>query len=209
MVEGKSSNEYELLYKIVLVGDASVGKTNILSRFTSNTFNIESKPTIGVEFATKSLVIQEKNIKAQIWDTAGQERYRAITGSYYKGATGAMIIYDITKLISFQNIDKWLKELHDHCDNKVYIILVGNKSDLKHLRVVKQEEGAAYAQKHGLAFIETSALESYNVDQAFEIVLSNICQSQSQGSKLHKSQVSEKLKEGKSLSEKKSKGCCG
>ena len=208
MVEGKSSYEYELLFKIVLVGDASVGKTNILSRFTSNTFNIESKPTIGVEFATKSLMIKDKNVKAQIWDTAGQERYRAITGSYYKGATGAMIIYDITKLISFQNVDKWLKELQDHCENKVFVMLVGNKSDLKHLRVVKQEEGASYAQKHGLAFIETSALESYNIDQAFEIVLSNICESQSQIPKMIKAQGAEKLKEGTTFDKKDSKGCC-
>ena len=123
----KTSEIYEYLIKIVLVGDSGVGKTNILSRFKSNTFNIESKPTIGVEFASKSVKIKDKKVKAQIWDTAGQERYRAITGTYYKGAAGAIIIYDITKKISFNNIEKWFKELKDHLDDKIVILLVGNK----------------------------------------------------------------------------------
>ena len=119
-----------------------------------------------------------------------------------------MIIYDITKIISFQNVYKWLKELQDHCESKVFVMLVGNKSDLKHLRVVKQEEGAAYAQKHGFAFIETSALESYNIDQAFEIVLTNICESQSHIPSMIKPDGAGKLAEGSSLDKKESKGCC-
>ena len=204
----KTSEIYEYLIKIVLVGDSGVGKTNILSRFKSNTFNIESKPTIGVEFASKSVKIKDKKVKAQIWDTAGQERYRAITGTYYKGAAGAIIIYDITKKISFNNIEKWFKELKDHLDDKIVILLVGNKSDLKHLRVVKQEEGSALAQKYQMAFIETSALEGNNIDQAFEIILTNICE------KLNKMQPNPgpnsefSQKEGINLENQKSTSAC-
>ena len=107
--------KYDYLFKVVVIGDSGVGKSNLLSRFTRNEFNLESKSTIGVEFATRSVSIEGKTIKAQIWDTAGQERYRAITSAYYRGAVGALVVYDITKDISFQNVDKWLQELKEKC----------------------------------------------------------------------------------------------
>ena len=100
---------------VVVIGDSGVGKSNLLSRFTRNEFNLESKSTIGVEFATRSVSIEGKTIKAQIWDTAGQERYRAITSAYYRGAVGALVVYDITKDISFENVEKWLGELKEKC----------------------------------------------------------------------------------------------
>ncbi|CDU20559.1 hypothetical protein YYC_01349 [Plasmodium yoelii 17X] len=166
---------YDYLFKIVLIGDSGVGKSNLLSRFTRDEFNLESKSTIGVEFATKSIQLKnDKIIKAQIWDTAGQERYRAITSAYYRGAVGALLVYDITKKNTFENIEKWLKELRDNADSNIVILLVGNKSDLKHLRVINDNDATQFAKKEKLAFIETSALEATNVELAFHQLLNEI-----------------------------------
>jgi small GTP-binding protein len=163
--------DYDYLFKVVLIGDSGVGKSNLLSRFTQNQFNIESKSTIGVEFATKSIVTEGKTIKAQIWDTAGQERYRAITSAYYRGAVGALLVYDIHKHVTFQNVERWLKELRDHADANIVIMLVGNKSDLRHVRAVATEEAIAFAHQHNLAFMETSALDSTHVNESFHKIL--------------------------------------
>ena len=164
----------------MLIGDSGVGKSNLLSRFTRNEFNLESKSTIGVEFATRSVQVDGKSIKAQIWDTAGQERYRAITTAYYRGAVGALVVYDVAKHLTFENVERWLKELKDHTDQKVVTMLVGNKSDLRHLRAVTTEEAKALAKKFDLSFIETSALDSTNVETAFQNILTEIQQLVSQ-----------------------------
>jgi Ras-related protein Rab-11A len=132
---------------VVLIGDSGVGKSNLLSRFTRNEFNLDSKSTIGVEFATRSIQVDAKTIKAQIWDTAGQERYRAITSAYYRGAVGALLVYDISKHQTYENVTRWLKELRDHADSNIVIMLVGNKSDLRHLRAVPTEEAKQFASK--------------------------------------------------------------
>jgi small GTP-binding protein len=124
-----------------------------------------------VEFATRSIIVDNKLIKAQIWDTAGQERYRAITSAYYRGAVGALLVYDISKQSTFDNVEKWLKELRDHADAQIVVMLVGNKSDLKHLRAVKTEDSASFSEKNSLAFIETSALDSSNVEVAFQKII--------------------------------------
>ncbi|KAG5182307.1 Rab11A, rab family GTPase [Tribonema minus] len=166
--------EYDYLFKVVLIGDSGVGKSNLLSRFTRNEFNLESKSTIGVEFATKSIQTENKVIKAQIWDTAGQERYRAITSAYYRGAVGALLVYDISKHITFENVERWLKELRDHAEANIVVMLVGNKCDLRHLRTVSVEEATEFAEKNKLAFIETSALDASGVDTAFQRILTEI-----------------------------------
>nr|CAD7590027.1 unnamed protein product [Timema genevievae] len=164
---GTRDDEYDYLFKVVLIGDSGVGKSNLLSRFTRNEFNLESKSTIGVEFATRSIQVDGKTIKAQIWDTAGQERYRAITSAYYRGAVGALLVYDIAKHLTYENVERWLRELRDHADQNIVIMLVGNKSDLRHLRAVPTDEAKAFAERNGLSFIETSALDSTNVETAF------------------------------------------
>jgi len=169
-----SSDDHDYLFKIVLIGDSGVGKSNLLSRFTKNEFNLESKTTIGVEFATKTVEIDGKIIKSQIWDTAGQERYRAITSAYYRGAVGALLVYDISNHQTFENVERWLKELRDHADEDIVVMLVGNKSDLRHLRTVSTEEALAFAEEHDLAFIETSALDAGGVDTAFMNILGEI-----------------------------------
>lgn len=173
-MSARPSDKYDYLFKMVLIGDSEVGKSNLLSRFTRNEFNMESKTTIGVEFATKSVDVDGKSIKAQIWDTAGQERYRAITSAYYRGAVGALLVYDITKHLSFENTARWLKELRDHADPNIVIMLVGNKSDLSPKRTVKTQEAIDYASANNLAFIETSALDSTGVEEAFRQILTEI-----------------------------------
>ncbi|RWW36928.1 hypothetical protein BHE74_00058010 [Ensete ventricosum] len=118
--------------------------------------------------------VEGRTIKAQIWDTAGQERYRAITSAYYRGALGAILVYDVTKPTTFENVSRWLKELRDHADTNIVIMLIGNKTDLKQLRAVTSEDAQSYAEKEGLSYIETSALEATNVEQAFQLILAEI-----------------------------------
>lgn len=112
----KQEKEHDHLYKIVLIGDSAVGKSNILSRFTKNEFNAESKTTIGVEFATKNVTMDSKKVKLQVWDTAGQERFRSMASAYYRGALGALLVYDITRRNTFENLDKWVKELKNYAE---------------------------------------------------------------------------------------------
>ncbi|XP_071825099.1 ras-related protein Rab-11B-like isoform X2 [Apostichopus japonicus] len=171
---GTRDDEYDYLFKVVLIGESGVGKSNLLSRFTRNEFNLESKSTIGLEFATRSIQVDGKTVKAQLWDTAGQERYRAITSAYYRGALGALLVYDIVKHLTYKHVARWLKELRDHADNNIIIMLVGNKNDLRHLRAVPTDEAKAFAEKNSLSFIETSALDSTNVEQAFVQILTEI-----------------------------------
>ena len=134
----------------------------------------------GVEFATKSIRAEGKTIKAQIWDTAGQERYRAITSAYYRGAVGALLVYDISKSLTFENVERWLKELRDHADANIVIMLVGNKSDLRHVRAVDAEVAIAFAERNTLGFMETSALDSTHVEEAFTKILTEIYHKMSQ-----------------------------
>ncbi|XP_006000337.1 ras-related protein Rab-11A isoform X1 [Latimeria chalumnae] len=167
-------DDYNLVFKVVLIGESGVGKSNLLSRFTRNEFNHDSRTTIGVEFSTRTILLDGVSVKAQIWDTAGLERYRAITSAYYRGAVGALLVYDISKHLTYENVERWLKELRDHADINIIIMLVGNKSDLAHIRAVPSEEAQMFAEKNGLMFMETSALESTNVEAAFNSILTGI-----------------------------------
>ncbi|CAN0923163.1 Ras-related protein RABA5d [Linum grandiflorum] len=164
----------EYLFKIVIIGDSAVGKSNLLSRYSRNEFNAHSKATIGVEFQTQSMEIDGKEVKAQIWDTAGQERFRAVTSAYYRGAVGALIVYDISRRTTFESVGRWLDELTTHSDTTVARMLVGNKCDLENIRAVSVEEGKSLAEQEGLFFMETSALDSTNVKKAFELVIREI-----------------------------------
>lgn len=159
---------------VVLIGDSGVGKSNLLLRFTRDTVDLQSKTTIGVEFATRSISVDGKTVKAQIWDTAGQERYRAITSAYYRGAVGALLVYDITNRGTFESVERWLKELREHADSKIVVMLIGNKCDLADSRQVEVSEGTACAAKFGLSFLETSALDATNVEESFKTVLTEI-----------------------------------
>lgn len=161
------------IYKIVLIGDSGVGKTNIVGRFTDDNFELETKSTIGVEFRSRTINVDDKIIKIQVWDTAGQERYRAITTAYYRGAHGVILVFDVTNKRSFDNLTKWMNEIHDHarCRN---VIIIGNKTDLKHSRTISTEEGINYAKKHGCFYMETSALSCTNIMEAYEHIINVI-----------------------------------
>lgn len=171
---GDYDQRIDYMFKVVVIGDSAVGKSQILSRFAKNEFSLDSKSTIGVEFQTRTLVIDNKTIKTQIWDTAGQERYRAVTSAYYRGALGAMLVYDITKRQSFDHVARWLEELRGHADNNIVIMLIGNKCDLRDMRAVPEEDAKEFAQREGLFFFETSALEAINVETAFITALTEI-----------------------------------
>lgn len=171
---GEEDSGEEYLFKIVVIGDSAVGKSNLLSRYARNEFDLYTKATVGVEFQTVCVEINGKEVKAQIWDTAGQERFRAVTSAYYRGALGALIVYDISRRTTFDSVSRWLEELNTHCDTAVARILVGNKCDLEDIRDVSVEEGKSVAESEGLFFIETSALDSTNVKVAFEIAIKEI-----------------------------------
>ena len=169
----------QFIFKIVLLGDSGVGKSNLVFRFTRNEFNKDSKSTIGVEFATKTVQIDDnKLVKAQIWDTAGQERYRSIASSYYRGAVGALLVYDVTDRNSFNHVPMWLKEVEENAEKDCLIMLVGNKMDLQEHRTVFVRDGRSFARKNGLAFIETSALDATGVETAFQRILQEIYKTQ-------------------------------
>eukprot|EP01012_Entosiphon_sulcatum_P058504 TRINITY_DN82586_c0_g1_i1.p1 TRINITY_DN82586_c0_g1~~TRINITY_DN82586_c0_g1_i1.p1 ORF type:complete len:225 (+),score=38.59 TRINITY_DN82586_c0_g1_i1:31-705(+) len=219
-----ADSDCNYLFKVVLIGDSGVGKSNLMTRYTSDEFSIESPSTIGVEFMTKGLKLDNRDVKVQIWDTAGQERFRAISRSIYHGAKGAMLVYDITNQSSFDNIPTWLQELKQHVPPSTVLMLVGNKCDLEHLRVVKKETVDTFSREHGLLFLETSALDTTNVDKAFEWLVNEIYQgvnrdagalqnttakpeltTQTQTINLVKTGPAA----GGSTPQKKDKGCCG
>ena len=168
------NKEYDLLFKLILIGDSCVGKSNILLKYLKNQFNENSKTTIVVEFGTKNIIINNKRIKIQIWDTAGQERYRSITSAYYKGAKGALIVYDITRKNTFDNIDKWITDLKLNGDKNICIIILGNKSDLIDKREINKNDGIKKAEMYKTAFLETSALNGDNISKAFDELIEQI-----------------------------------
>lgn len=173
-MERRCNEEYDYLFKVMFTGDSSVGKSNIISRLTRNYFSHQCKPTVGVEFAIYTIQDKGKTIAAQIWDTCGLERYASFTKSCYRGVAGAVLVYDITRRRTFENVGKWLKELRDHANSNPVIMLIGNKSDLQHLRTVSTEDAQKFAEKEGLLFMETSAFKATNVDKALQIILQEI-----------------------------------
>uniref|UniRef100_A0A914DIM1 Uncharacterized protein n=1 Tax=Acrobeloides nanus TaxID=290746 RepID=A0A914DIM1_9BILA len=175
MSNSNNSVKYDYLFKIVLAGDSGVGKSSILLRYCSDEFNLEQKMTIGIEFRSHDIEIENSKIKAQVWDTAGNERFRAVTPVYYRGAYGAILVYDITNHNTFQSLQYWLEEIRSRSNNPdVVLMLIGNKCDLKKLRAVPTDEARRFAEENGLSFLETSALDSTNVKLAFQIVLEKI-----------------------------------
>jgi len=215
MEEEESS--YELLYKVIIIGDTAVGKSNILSRYVKDEFSSNSKSTVGVELGIKFLKIKNTKTKIQIWDTAGQERYRAITSSYFKGSNGCFIVYDITNEASFNNIENWYEQIQKETSKDIPILLVGNKCDLENERKVPIEKGKEKAQNLNCAFFETSALKKINIDKIFEELVNNIYE-KTGGNKNDDDINVELVKDDKAVNlnevkngenEKKKGGCCG
>ena len=190
----------EVLYKILLLGDSSVGKTCFLMRYTDNTFQEIHMSTIGLDYKLKNVQLDDgKIVKIQIWDTAGQDRFRSITKNYYKGAHGIILIYDITNQKTFENVKNWINQIKEEVSNKVTIILVGNKIDDEDHRVVSTEQGEKMAKDFGLMFFECSAKSGVNIDSTFNELVKKTVENYS------------KVKmEGEKLKNKKGgkKGCC-
>eukprot|EP01108_Squamamoeba_japonica_P003494 TRINITY_DN2834_c0_g2_i3.p1 TRINITY_DN2834_c0_g2~~TRINITY_DN2834_c0_g2_i3.p1 ORF type:complete len:177 (-),score=55.27 TRINITY_DN2834_c0_g2_i3:72-602(-) len=161
------SSLYQYLFKYIIIGDTGCGKSCLLLQFTDKRFQPVHDLTIGVEFGARLVNIDGQQIKLQIWDTAGQESFRSITRSYYRGAAGALLVYDITRRETFNHLQTWLEDARQHANPEMTIILIGNKVDLEHRRAVSFEEGEKFAKEHGLMFLETSAKTAANVEEAF------------------------------------------
>ena len=201
----------DLKLKLVLLGDSGVGKTNLISRYIHNAFQQDTKATIGVEFFCKTFKVNNnKVVKIEIWDTAGQERYKSITAAYYKGAKGALIVYDTTQKTSFENIDKWMSEIKEKSSKDMKLMIIGNKIDLKDERQVETDEALAKAQILEAPIMETSALDATNVKEAFYDLLKEMYREIKKKIEVVESQA-QGGKDGIQLEtneKKEKKGCC-
>ena len=159
--------EYDYLFKLLLIGDSGVGKSSLLLRFAEDAYTDSYISTIGVDFKIRTIDLDGKTVKLQIWDTAGQERFRTITSSYYRGAHGIIVVYDVTEQESFNNVKQWFQEIDRYATEGVNKLLVGNKSDMTDKKVVEYAVAKEFADSMGISFIETSAKSSTNVQDAF------------------------------------------
>ena len=165
-----TDDSYEKLFKILLLGDSSVGKSSLFLSFMDKSWNETFVPTIGVDFKIKTINVNNMNIKFQVWDTAGQERFRTIISSYYKGAHGILLVYDITLKESFESLNDWLNEIKKNTSKNIVKVLIGNKIDLNDKRIISFDEAKEFADNNNMKYIETSAKTATNVDQAFGLI---------------------------------------
>ena len=205
----KADKEYEFIFKVLLLGNSNVGKSSLFLRFVDDIWNDTFVPTIGVDFKIKTLEIYQKKIKMQIWDTAGQERFKNIIASYYRGAHGILLIYDVTEKDSFKNLSNWLIEIEKNANKNVLKVLIGNKTDLEEKRVISYNQGKEFADMNGIKYIETSAKKNMNVREAFEtlgreIMAANIDKTMFKQKQNKKITVSK----AQDLNIEKKDGCC-
>ena len=206
-----NNQEYDYLFKLLLIGNSSVGKSSLLVRFVDDVWEENFVPTIGVDFKLKTLDVNGKKVKLQIWDTAGQERFKNITASYYRGGNGVLVVYDITDRDSFTNLTSWLIEIEKNANKNVFKLLIGNKNDLESERKVTTEEGKEFADSNGMKFIETSAKTADIVYEAFELLTKEIIKNNLNKDKVITNKATERkieLNKGADLNKKKKEGCC-
>ena len=192
----KGEDNYEFIFKVLLLGNSNVGKSSLFLRFVDDIWNDTFVPTIGVDFKIKTFDIDGKKIKMQIWDTAGQERFKNIIASYYRGAHGILLIYDVTDKDSFRNLSNWLIEIEKNASKNVLKIVIGNKTDLENKRVISYNQGKEFADTYGLKFLETSAKKNLNVNEAFE-TLGRELMAASEDKKIIKQKQNKKISVGK------------
>ena len=206
-----NNQEYDYLFKLLLIGNSSVGKSSLLVRFVDDVWEENFVPTIGVDFKLKTLDVNGKKVKLQIWDTAGQERFKNITASYYRGGNGVLVVYDITDRDSFTNLTSWLIEIEKNANKNVFKLLIGNKNDLESERKVTFNEGKEFADSNGMKFIETSAKTADKVYEAFELLTQEIIKNNLNKDKVITNKGTERkieLNKGADLNKKKKEGCC-
>ena len=204
-----SDQDYEFIFKVLLLGNSNVGKSSLFLRFVDDVWNDTFVPTIGVDFKIKTFEIDSKKIKMQIWDTAGQERFKNIISSYYRGAHGILLLYDVTDKESFKNLSNWLIEIEKNASKNILRILIGNKSDLEDKRVISYAQGKEFADTYGLKFIETSAKKNLNVSEAFEPLGRELMNAGAE-KKIEKQKENKKISVAKAqdLTTQKRQGCC-
>ncbi|KAJ3444890.1 ras and ef-hand domain-containing protein [Anaeramoeba flamelloides] len=213
----EEETQYDFLFKIVLVGQGSVGKTCLILQYCENTFRNETMITIGIEFMTKYVNLHSKTVAAQIWDTAGQEKFRAIPATLFRGSHAVIFVYDVTNYESFEKVQYWIEQADKHCPKKKYYLLIGNKIDCVQERKVSKEAGEMFAKEHNMNFLETSAKTAQNVNQAFLQVLNAIYdmfvinqdnEEQEKNSKVKNAQSGGSIKITKEIKVEKKKKCC-
>jgi Ras-related protein Rab-1A len=200
--------EFDYLFKLLLIGDSGVGKSCLLLRFADDTYTESYISTIGVDFKIRTIELDGKTIKLQIWDTAGQERFRTITSSYYRGAHGIIVVYDVTDQESFNNVKQWLQEIDRYACENVNKLLVGNKCDLTNKKVVDYTSAKEYADQLGIPFLETSAKNATNVEQAFMTMAAEIKNRVGPPAAAQAGPAGVKISNSKPVNEKAGGGCC-
>eukprot|EP01062_Namystynia_karyoxenos_P043247 TRINITY_DN3166_c0_g4_i2.p2 TRINITY_DN3166_c0_g4~~TRINITY_DN3166_c0_g4_i2.p2 ORF type:complete len:234 (+),score=125.43 TRINITY_DN3166_c0_g4_i2:93-704(+) len=202
------ASEYDYLFKLLLIGDSGVGKSCLLLRFADDTYTESYISTIGVDFKIRTIELDGKTIKLQIWDTAGQERFRTITSSYYRGAHGIIIVYDVTDMETFNNVKTWLSEIEKYATDNVNKLLVGNKCDLVVKKAVDYNTAKDYADTLGIPFLETSAKNATNVEQAFITMSAEIKRRIQSNPEPMTRRTGVNVGSGQNVGGKKKGGCC-
>lgn len=203
-------NTYDLLFRLVMIGDSGVGKTALLLRYADSTFEPSFISTIGIDFRIKTILVEGKRIKLQIWDTAGQEQFHSVASSYFRNAHGILLVYDVTSAHTFMQVTRWIDRVKQMAPDTIKMVLVGNKCDSEEtVRVIETAKGEALAKELDIPFLETSAKTDYNVEILFELVTMMILETMEEKNAAEKKKdVVVLQKQDEVLLQKRNRKCC-